>query len=268
MNLFKRKSDGRFLLLLVFFFTSLLNFSINGPVTDDRTRKINDSTLIDKYIQKYQSFNYEENELYTTWNTSYVHCYHGVDLPDSFKIDLSNYSMPTPSRVVTSGYGYRASFGRMHKGIDIKVYIGDTISSAFDGKVRIVNYEPKGYGNYVVIRHKNGLETVYGHLSKHLCKVGDEVKSGQAIGLGGNTGRSTGSHLHFETRLLGEAINPAKMFDFPNQKVTGDYFTFYETKEKSEYLAAATPVKKTTYHKSSYHKTYYSSKSKHYHKRR
>ena len=114
------------------------------------------------------------------------------------------------------------------------MYIGDTIRSAFSGKVRIVDYERKGYGNYVVIRHPNGLETIYGHLSKHLVRENQVVKAGEPIGLGGNTGRSTGSHLHFETRFLGQAINPAEMFDFVAQDVTGDYYIFRSNKSKGQ----------------------------------
>ena len=132
--------------------------------------------------------------------------------------------MPTPSRVITSNFGTR--WGRQHKGLDIKVYIGDTIRAAFSGKVRIVRYEARGYGNYIVIRHGNGLETIYGHLSKQLVSENQEVRAGDVIGLGGNTGRSTGSHLHFETRLCGVALNPALLFDFRAQDVTGDYYTF------------------------------------------
>ena len=94
------------------------------------------------------------------------------------------------------------------------------------GKVRIVRYEAGGYGKYIVIRHNNGLETIYGHLSKQLVEENQEVRSGEVIGLGGNTGRSTGSHLHFETRLCGVALNPALMFDFRAQDVTGDYYAF------------------------------------------
>ena len=132
--------------------------------------------------------------------------------------------MPTPSRVVTSNFGSR--WGRPHKGLDIKVYIGDSIRAAFSGKVRIVRYEAAGYGKYIVIRHPNGLETIYGHLSEQLVSENQTVKAGEVIGLGGNTGRSTGSHLHFETRLCGVALNPALMFDFRNQDVTGDYFVY------------------------------------------
>ena len=114
----------------------------------------------------------------------------------------------------------------MHNGLDIKVYIGDTIRAAFDGRVRMVKYERRGYGKYVVIRHDNGLETIYGHLSKQIVAEDEYVKAGDPIGLGGNTGRSTGSHLHFETRFLGEVINPEFMFDFPNQDIVSDSYLF------------------------------------------
>lgn len=169
--------------------------------------------------------------LYTTWETERVHYFPNAQVPDSFRIDLSGYCMPTESQKITSNYGYRR--GRMHKGIDVKVYIGDTIRSAFDGRVRIVQYERRGYGKYVVIRHPNGLETVYGHLSKHLVKAGDIVRAGEPIGLGGNTGRSTGSHLHFETRLLGIAINPKFLFDFERQDIVCESYLFKKTKSPS-----------------------------------
>lgn len=160
--------------------------------------------------------------LYNDWNTSRTHS--SGTLPDVYKIDLRGFCMPTPSRVVTSNFGHR--WGRAHKGLDIKVYIGDTIRSAFAGKVRIVGYDGRGYGKYVVIRHNNGLETYYGHLSKQMVSKNQNVKAGEPIALGGNTGRSTGSHLHFETRLCGVAINPALLFDFANQDVTGDFYTY------------------------------------------
>lgn len=159
-------------------------------------------------------------DLYQGWHNNYVSRYN-VEMPKEYKIDLRHFCMPTPSRLITSNYGYRRTFGRMHKGLDIKVYIGDTIRAAFSGKVRIVAYERGGYGKYIVIRHPNGLETIYGHLSKQIVKEDQVVQAGEPIGLGGNTGRSTGSHLHFETRFLGQAINPAEMFDFVEQDVTG-----------------------------------------------
>ena len=172
-------------------------------------------------------------ELYEDWDNLYAH--KQTAIPDSFCINLRNFCMPTTNRVVTSNFGAR--WRRQHKGLDIKVYIGDTIRAAFDGKVRIVRYERRGYGNYVVIRHPNGLETIYAHMSKHLVGENEEVRAGQPIGLGGNTGRSTGSHLHFETRLCGVALNPALMFDFKNQDVVGDEWTFNRAtynKESSE----------------------------------
>ena len=161
-------------------------------------------------------------DIYTDWNSKGVKNASGY-APARTKIDLRGFAMPTPSRKVTSPFGHR--WGRLHAGLDIKVYVGDTIRAAFDGKVRIVDFNGNGYGNYVVIRHPNGLETLYGPMSKHLVKENQIVRAGEPIGLGGNTGRSFGSHLHFETRICGTPINPALMFDFPHQDVTADYFT-------------------------------------------
>lgn len=169
-------------------------------------------------------------DLYANWDNKYAH--RATELPEIYKIDLRHFTMPTTSRVITSNFGSR--WGRQHKGLDIKVYIGDTIRAAFSGKVRIVRYEAGGYGKYIVIRHNNGLETIYGHLSKQLVEENQEVRSGEVIGLGGNTGRSTGSHLHFETRLCGVALNPALMFDFRAQDVTGDYYAFNKQTYDSE----------------------------------
>lgn len=165
--------------------------------------------------------------LYPTWNNEYTRSY-DVKLPSEYKIDLRNFCMPCDSRMVTSHYGYRRSFRRQHYGTDIKVFVGDTIRAAFSGKVRVVGDQGyrRGYGKYLVIRHPNGLETVYGHLNKHLVKPDQIVKAGEVIALGGNTGRSTGSHLHFETRFLGQFINPEKLFDFEAQDVKGDFYLF------------------------------------------
>lgn len=181
----------------------------------DRKLKSVDSLALQKQIRAEQAA-YPALSLYPNWDNRYVHAY-GKDaiVPESFTIDLTGFRMPTPNTRITSPFGPR--WRRMHNGLDIKVNIGDTIVSAFDGKVRIVNFERRGYGKYVVIRHANGLETVYGHLSKQLVDENQTVKAGEPIGLGGNTGRSTGSHLHFETRFLGIAINPAYMLIFPSK---------------------------------------------------
>ena len=182
----------------------------------DKKLKTVDSLALQKQIRAEQS-EYPALSLYPNWNNQYVHAYGNAIIPDTYTIDLTGFHMPTPSTKITSPFGPR--WRRMHNGLDLKVNIGDTIVAAFDGKVRIVKYERRGYGKYVVIRHDNGLETVYGHLSKQLVEENQLVKAGEVIGLGGNTGRSTGSHLHFETRFLGIAINPIYMFDFPKQDI-------------------------------------------------
>lgn len=193
----------------------------------DRKLKVVDSLALQRQIKAEQA-KYPAYSLYPDWNTERVHGYNGVSIPDSFRIDLTGFCMPTPSTRITSPFGPR--WRRMHNGLDVKVNIGDTIVAAFDGKVRVVKYERRGYGNYVVIRHDNGIETIYGHLSKQLVDVNQTVRAGEPIGLGGNTGRSTGSHLHFEIRFLGIAINPVYMFDFPKQDVTADSYLFVKNK--------------------------------------
>ena len=192
----------------------------------DKKLKTVDSLALQKQIRAEQS-EYPALSLYPNWNNQYVHAYGNAIIPDTYTIDLTGFHMPTPSTKITSPFGPR--WRRMHNGLDLKVNIGDTIVAAFDGKVRIVKYERRGYGKYVVIRHDNGLETVYGHLSKQLVEENQLVKAGEVIGLGGNTGRSTGSHLHFETRFLGIAINPIYMFDFPKQDIVADTYTFRRT---------------------------------------
>ena len=164
--------------------------------------------------------------LYPEWSNSYVHNYDNVTLPDSLVVSMKGYCMPTDSTYITDKFGYSPRRGRQHMGLDIRIKIGDTIRAAFDGKVRISRYERRGYGHYLVIRHPNGLETVYGHLSKKLVDENDIVHAGDPIALGGNTGRSTGPHLHFETRILGNAINPALMFDFPHQRAQTDFYVY------------------------------------------
>jgi murein DD-endopeptidase MepM/ murein hydrolase activator NlpD len=170
------------------------------------------------------------DELYDgEWNNDYVKAYAHIAIPDTYPIDVSEFVMPVEGKV-TSKYGKRRR--RFHYGTDIKLQTGDTIRAAFSGKVRITKYERRGYGYYIVLRHPNGLETVYGHLSRFLSEEGENVTAGQAIALGGNTGRSTGAHLHFEFRFLGRAINPGEIIDF-EQFCTKDEIYVYE-KGKSE----------------------------------
>lgn len=128
----------------------------------------------------------------------------------------SAFHMPAPG-VVTSRYGYRS--GRYHNGIDIDLNTGDTVRAAWAGKVRYAKWNDGGFGNLIVIRHYNGLETFYAHLSKHLVAPDQEVQAGEVIGLGGNTGRSYGAHLHFEVRFYDAPMNPEEIIDFAKKEV-------------------------------------------------
>ena len=183
----------------------------------------------------------EEGDIYEiAWGSEHVNPYQGMKVPNSKKIDVRGFVIPHRG-MITSPYGYRQRFGRMHRGVDIGIRMGDTIRCAFDGKIRLTRYEGKGYGYYVVVRHDNGLETVYGHLSRFLVKPNQVVRAGQPIALGGSTGRSTGPHLHFETRYMGYAINPAAIVDFANHTVHTNFFTF----NKSTYERARNYAPKT-----------------------
>ncbi len=155
------------------------------------------------------------------WTDARVNPYGNMfdSLRNDVHIPMAGFYLPAPG-YVTSGYGMRRY--RMHKGTDIKVQIGDSIRAAWDGQVRIVGWDPHGYGYYVVLRHDNGLETIYGHFSSPLVDEYQKVSAGEVIGLGGNTGRSTGSHLHFEIRYLGEAMDPASFIDFSTGKLRNE----------------------------------------------
>jgi murein DD-endopeptidase MepM/ murein hydrolase activator NlpD len=202
--------------------------------TDITTEKI--ATLEELLLEEQEELLFPADELYgSNWDTRWVDPFRrdssDVAFPDSCEIDCSSFILPITNDLrVTSKYGPRRR--RMHRGIDLKIQVGDTIRAAFSGKVRIRNFERRGYGNYLVVRHPNGLETVYGHLSGFLVGVNDIVRAGDPIALGGNTGRSTGSHLHFETRFLGQAIDPAEIIDFENGVPHKDLFVFRNVKIK------------------------------------
>jgi len=144
---------------------------------------------------------------------------------DPFKFDLNTLSSNLPISILNIDCGYspplegriNSTFGwrrrRVHSGIDIKLNRGDSIYVLFDGVVRVSMYH-RGYGNCIVVRHYSGIETLYAHLQQRNVKVGDLINAGQLIGLGGNTGRSTGPHLHLETRFLGRPFNPEILIDF------------------------------------------------------
>lgn len=235
--------------LLLFLTFSPLNILLSqdrlaavAPI--DRKMRAVDSVALAHLVshETMADLEYPAAALYPKWDNVYTRDY-GVQLPAQYRINLRNFQMPCDSRLVTSHYGYRRSFRRQHYGTDIKVFVGDTIRAAFSGKVRVVEDQGyrRGYGKYIVIRHPNGLETVYGHMSRHLVKPNQIVKAGQPIGLGGNTGRSTGSHLHFETRFLGQFIDPERLFDFEAQDVKGDYY-LYRSNGRGTMLAATDNV--------------------------
>jgi Peptidase family M23/LysM domain len=172
---------------------------------------------------------------YNIWDTHSVNPYNFdlKTLPDSVPLELfsentlKNWSTPLYKTKSNSDFGMRRY--RWHHGIDLDLEIGDSIFASFDGVVRMARYNYRGYGYYVLIRHENGLETLYGHLTKFLVKPGDVVKAGDLIGLGGNTGRSTGPHLHFEMRYKGHAFNPEAVFDFERDTIKCQNFTLTKT---------------------------------------
>ncbi len=161
-------------------------------------------------------------EEYDIWSDTKINPYQVslVDMKDTVKIDLSGYCPPSQMHV-TSDFGFRR--WRHHYGIDLKVNRGDSVSCAFDGVIRITK-RARDYGYYVLVRHFNGLETLYAHLSKIIVNPGDTIKAGNVLGLGGSTGRSTGNHLHFETRYLGNPINPNDLIDFHTHIIKNNIF--------------------------------------------
>jgi murein DD-endopeptidase MepM/ murein hydrolase activator NlpD len=168
------------------------------------------------------------NKYYSSWDTLCVRRYSEIPPSAGDSIDLplfNDYStgfvMPVEGTFL-SPFGYRGR--RVHAGIDIKLEAGDPVGVAFDGVVRMARYY-SGYGNCVVVRHYNGLETLYGHLSKIKVRVNQQVMAGDIIGLGGRTGRASCNHLHFETRFQGKAFNPKQLINFETYSLLSDTFT-------------------------------------------
>ena len=136
-------------------------------------------------------------------------------------------------------YGkFLRGFSRRHKGLDIKLNTGDPVAVTFDGKVRFAGYNRRGFGNLVVVRHYNGLETYYAHMSKIMVKPNEMVKAGATIGLGGSTGRSTTAHLHFEVRYQDKPIDPQKIVDYDNNSLVSEVInldnTFFKPERKGK----------------------------------
>lgn len=168
-----------------------------------------------------------------SWNTNVLNPYRTTlsELPPRVTLWLVDTlsGWKCPNRIaVFSKYGIR--HGRRHTGVDLPLRTGTPVYAAFDGKVRYSNYY-KAYGNVVIIRHPNGLETTYAHLSERSVSAGDWVRAGDVIGLGGSTGRSTGPHLHFETRYRGFAFDPQWIADYQKGELRYPVFVL-----KSKYL--------------------------------
>jgi murein DD-endopeptidase MepM/ murein hydrolase activator NlpD len=220
-----------FLICNVFSQQKNIPFSSIGNLVPKDTTNIYEEMLNDHSDDLME--NHPAEDLYNNiWTSDKLNPYKvPIDsLPDSVRIDCSNFFVPVPG-IVTSEFGPRRY--RYHYGIDLRVAVGDSVISSYSGKVRIIDYEAHGYGNYVVVRHDNGLETVYAHLSAVLVTLNQTIKGGDLIAYGGNTGHSTGPHLHFETRYIGNAINPASIIDFKTGLVISDSYLI--TKKKSFY---------------------------------
>lgn len=205
--------------------------AIDTVNTNDKYKKI---VLFEDYTWKYIELerpNISDEDFQDAWEQEQIHAYTDVtlaSLPSEVDLlltdSLHGWACPIKGHV-TSGWKFRRH--RDHKGTDIALTTGDTIRAAFDGKVRVVREvaDAGGYGNLIVVRHANGLETYYAHLSKHLVEENELVKAGEVIGLGGSTGRSTGPHLHFEVRYMGKPFDAERIFDFPNGQLRDTLFT-------------------------------------------
>lgn len=152
-------------------------------------------------------------------------------------LNFCNFNMPVDG-LLTSSFGWRD--GKNHNGVDIDLEVWDPVHASFDGMVRIARYHG-GYGRVVVVRHYNGLETLYAHLHRIKVKPGDLVEAGQVIGLGGSSGKSTGSHLHYEVRYKGKPINPLSIISHEENALFND--TIFLRKTRWSYAALPKGIK-------------------------
>lgn len=182
----------------------------------------------------YDNSIYPSQSMYKSWDTYNLYPYKEELRKKDVNVDLilqdkENFCefVPPIKGLITSNFGWRD--GRSHNGLDIDLQVWDPVVASFDGMVRISRFHP-GYGRVVVIRHYNGLETLYAHLHRLKVQPGDVVEAGQVIGLGGSSGRSTGSHLHFEVRFKGKPLNPRSIIDFNNNRLVSDSIRLAKTK--------------------------------------
>lgn len=213
------------LIAFIFAFSAINAFGFNN-FTDTSEQELDEEEITENQVLEPLSLPgfYPEFDFYYNWDTNALDPYRfnvknfHHEVPVTILHTECNYVVPIVGRL-NSGFGWRG--GTPHQGIDLQLSTGDSVAVAFDGVVRM-SRRYSGYGNCVIVRHYNGFETLYGHLSQRFVNPGDLINAGQILGLGGSTGRSTGPHLHFETRFLGRPINPMSIIDFKGDSlVTG-----------------------------------------------
>ena len=220
----------RYFLFAVALLGTLLSFTFNYVAITGIGDPLNNEsdTLAIEIIEEIDPMLYDTSCVFErNWYNDRTFAYMGdkeVTFTDSTIIPICNVfhdaCYPVKNKI-NSPFGHRGS--RFHKGLDIALKRGDTVLSAFDGKVRYAKFNNGGFGNLVIIRHNNGLETYYAHLNKLKVKPNDTVTAGQLIGLGGNTGASSGAHLHFEVRIEDKPIDPAVIFDTETFTLKADH---------------------------------------------
>jgi murein DD-endopeptidase MepM/ murein hydrolase activator NlpD len=191
------------------------------------------------YLNSHQYFSVWENNKLNPYGVN------GEYFSDTVQLILFNHKdsilwhSPLDQTIITSDFGLRRA--TWHYGVDLRLKVGVPVYSAFNGVVRVIGYERRGFGRYLVIRHSNGLESVYAHLSKTFVNLGDVVHAGDVIGNGGNSGRSTAPHLHFELRYAGNAIDPNLVYDFKTNQIRDR--DFLVDPEVFTYLAEANKIR-------------------------
>lgn len=210
-----------------FLCTTLLSFAQNDTLGNSITIKLPKTSIFNKAILEetvsIPVVSTSDSIIDITseyWDTAVYNPYKSatIQFPLQLKFTDSTYTSPVSHRkVITSRYGWRS--GRPHQGIDIDLETGDSVVAVLEGIVRFAKYS-SGHGKTVVVRHYNGLETTYAHLSYIAVQPNDSISKGQYLGKGGNTGNSRGSHLHFVAIYMGENIHPEYLFDFsPSNKI-------------------------------------------------
>lgn len=200
----------------------------------------------------YENSEIPSNSTYGKWDTKRVAPYSDEITKNDTSLILTltdtehncNFVAPIQDPVITSNFGWRN--GRNHHGMDLDLQVWDPVAASFDGMVRLALMHP-GYGRVVIIRHYNGLETLYAHLHRFKVKTGDIVEAGQIIGLGGSSGQSSGSHLHYEVRYKGKPLNPKHIISFKKNTLISDSLKLI--KHKWNYSALPMGIKYHTIQK-------------------